>query len=166
MAITTKKQNFTSLNEHGGSNINKYVDLIGLLIKNFESKFQDFKESEIDFKIFATPFSMDINILPEKLQLECIDLQADLQLKEKFFNLPLLTFYKFHLPKEKFPELYKHALFITSLFGSTYVCEQFFSRMKLTKSKLQTRIDDENLESTVRIACTSMEPDIEKLVQG
>lgn len=157
---------FTTLNEHGGSNINKYADLIGLLIKNFESKFQDFKESEIDYKIFATPFSVDINILPENLQLECIDLQADLQLKEKFFNIPLLTFYKFHLPEEKFPELHKHALFITSLFGSTYVCEQFFSRMKLTKNKLRTRIDDENLESTLRIACTSIEPDIEKLVQG
>jgi len=147
---------FKLLSEQNMPNFKKYADIISRLLTSFESRFLDFKNSEIEYKIFATPFSVDVGILPVHLQLECIDLQAD---------VPLIKFYKDHLSKEKFPALYDHALFMTSLFGSTYVCEQFFSRMKHTKNKLRTNILDENLESELRVSCTCIEPDIEKLVR-
>lgn len=95
---------------------------------------------------------------------ECIELQSDIQLKEKFHCVPLLDFYKLYLPKDKYPSLHDQALFMASLFGSTYICEQLFSRMKYTKSKNRSKISDEHLESSLRIATTSIEPDIEALV--
>jgi len=92
-----------------------------------------------------------------------IDLEADMTLNDAFFHVPLLDFYKHHLPKKKFPGLYNNDLFMASLFGSTYVCEQFFSKMKLAKNQLRTSITDDNLESTLRIASTNIEPDFDEL---
>lgn len=53
---------------------------------------------------------------------------------------------------------------MSSLFGSTYIFEQLLSRMKHTKSKNITKISNEHLENSLRIATTSIEPDIEALV--
>ena len=47
------------------------------------------------------------------------------------------------------------------LFGSTYTCEQLFSRMKHIKSKIRTKISDELLENSLRIATASIKPDID-----
>uniref|UniRef100_A0A2S2QNF6 General transcription factor II-I repeat domain-containing protein 2A n=1 Tax=Sipha flava TaxID=143950 RepID=A0A2S2QNF6_9HEMI len=96
--------------------------------------------------------------------MECIELQSDIQLKEKFNQSSLLDFYKLYLPKEIYPVLHDHALFMFSLFGSTYICEQLFSRMKNTKSKNRSTISDKHLESCIRIATTSIDPDITSLI--
>ena len=155
---------FKFLSKHPAAAPSKYVPFIENLITAFDKRFEDFKENELLYTVFATPFSIDVKLLPENLQLECIDLQADWQLKDKFYNMPLVQFYK-TLSKEKYPELRDHALFMVSLFGSTYACEQFFSKMNITKNELRTKITDESLENTLRISCTSIEPDLEKLAQ-
>jgi hypothetical protein len=86
-------------------------------------------------------------------------LQSDIQLKEKFNQSSLLDFYKLYLPKETYPVLYDHALFMFSLFGSTKICEQLFSRMKNTKTKNRFSVLDKHLESFLRIAPTLIDPD-------
>lgn len=48
-------------------------------------------------------------------------------------------FYKFYLPKEKYPTLYNHALFRSSVFGNTYICKQLFLRMKYAKGQNQNQ---------------------------
>jgi hypothetical protein len=58
----------------------------------------------------------------------------------------------------------KHALFMFSLFGITYIREQLFSRMKNTKSKNRSTISHKHLESCLRIASTSIDPDIDSLL--
>lgn len=142
----------------------RYASFLSILIEEFESRFQDFRENHALFSIFATPFSVDINTIPAIFQMECSELQSDIQLREKFNSVSLLDFYKLYLPKDKYPSLHNQAVFMTSLFGSTYICEQLFSRMKYTKSKTRSKISDEHLENSLRIATTSMEPDIEALV--
>jgi hypothetical protein len=157
---------FDTLAKHGPVNNEKYAALLFDLIQEFENRFQDFRKNHQSFGIFTTPFSVDINILPANLQMECIELQSDIQLKEKFDHVSLLDFYKIYeyLPREKYPSLHNHALFMSSLFGSTYICEQLFSRMKYTKNKTRTKISDEHLENSLRIATTSIEPNIDSLV--
>jgi hypothetical protein len=49
--------------------------------------------------------------------------------------------------EEKFPAIRSHALFMMSLFGSTYVCEQLFSRTKNVKLKVRTRLTEVHLEN-------------------
>lgn len=155
---------FSKLSKHGAVNKEKYISFLSDLIHEFETRFQDFRKHDILFIIFATPFSVEIHLLEADLQMECIELQADIQMKEKFHQFSLLDFYKIYLPKEKYPAIHKHALFMISLFGSTYICEQLFSRMKHTKNKNRTRISDDHLENSLRIATTSIEPNIRALV--
>jgi len=49
--------------------------------------------------------------------------------------------------EEKYTNLRAFSRKIICLFGSTCMCEQFFSRIKYNKSKIRTRITDENLEN-------------------
>ena len=120
---------FDTLAEHSPVNSRKYAALPFNVIQEFENRFQDFWENNQYFVTSTTPFSVDINMLPASFQMECTELQADIQLKEEFDCVSLLDFYRLYLPRDKYPLLHNHALFISSLCGSTYICEQLFSRM-------------------------------------
>jgi hypothetical protein len=96
------------------------------LREEFISKFQDFRKHETSFRIFASPFEVYVEAVPEKFQTELIDLQSREEMKSKFLNVSLLEFYRLYLPKNNFPQLYRHAVCVIALFGSTYVCEQLF----------------------------------------
>jgi len=73
-------------------------------------------------------------------------------------------FYTF-LFREKYPNLVSTAAEIMAMFGSTYVCEQFFSSMKINKSALRSRLTDEHLHATLRLATTrDFKPDVDFLV--
>ena len=52
-----------------------------------------------------------------------------------------------------------------SLFGSTYICEQLFTKMKHTKSKTRSRLTDCHLENSLRVAASSIAPKIDTLVK-
>jgi len=51
-----------------------------------------------------------------------------------------------------------------ALFGSTYLCEQFFSKMGVMKSPYRSVLTYEHLENGLRIASTSIEANLEKVV--
>lgn len=57
-------------------------------------------------------------------------------LRFKIFAKFLKDFYE-QLPKETFPQLRKQAEILLSLFGSTYLCDQGFSKTTLLKAKLR-----------------------------
>lgn len=88
--------------------------------------------------------------------------------KQKYAEVGIPEFYKF-LPSDKFPKLCAFALRILAMFGSTYVCEQFFSTMKVNKSAIRLRLTDEHLQSVLRLATIkdeSLKPDIDSLVNS
>jgi len=110
-------------------NSKKYASLILILINEFETRFQDFRKNSQLFAIL-TPFLVDITAVETKFQMECIELQSDIQLKEKLNQSSLLDFYKLYLPKETYPVLHDHALFMFSLFGITYLRTIVFNNEK------------------------------------
>jgi hypothetical protein len=57
--------------------------------------------------------------------MELINLQCNTNLNQKFSETKLQDFYSY-LPKEIFPLLRSFELRMIAMFGSTYVCEQFF----------------------------------------
>lgn len=59
--------------------------------------------------------------------------------------------------------LHNYTLFLSWPFGSMHFCEQLFSSMKHTKSKIASKISEETLENSLRIATTDIEPDIDVL---
>lgn len=82
----------------------------------FNQRFQDVSVIEKEIKLFSTPFLLDAEEVEESLQLELIEMQL----------LSLPDFYR-SLEKAKFPLMRRHAKRMTSLFGTTYICEQTFS---------------------------------------
>ena len=75
------------------------------------------------------PFDFAIEDLPIDLQMEIIDLRSNDILKDKFKEGNLIEFYKC-LPSEQYSYLKKFAREFISAFGTTYLCEKTFSRMK------------------------------------
>jgi len=99
------------------------------------------------FGVCATPFSDSINTQPAQFQMEWTELPSDIQLK----NVSPLDFHKPCLSKEKHPSLHSPALFMSLLFGSMYICEQLFSRMKHRKNEISSKFSYEHLETSLRI---------------
>ena len=84
---------------------------------------------EREFKLFSTPFTLDVECVSEELQMELLDLQSDSLFKEKYTKVHVLEFYKF-LTNEKYPLLFDFSLRILAMFGTTYVCGAFqFNRV-------------------------------------
>jgi len=70
-------------------------------------------------------------------------------------HVSLLDFYKTSLTREKYLSLHHHTLFMSPLSGSTYIFEQLFSRMKHRKNKISSKMSDEHLGNSLRIATTA-----------
>jgi hypothetical protein len=83
--------------------------------------------------------------------MELIDLKANTFLRDEHTKnrQNLLNFYRL-LPADDFPELRAHAQRIFCMFGSTYTCEQTFSKMKFIKSAQRSRLTDEHLQYAIR----------------
>ena len=73
---------FDTLAKHSPVNSEKYAASLFDLIQEFKNRFQDFRENNQYFATFATPFSVYINMLPANFKIECVELQADIKLKE------------------------------------------------------------------------------------
>lgn len=67
-----------------------YHNEIQGLIKQFDGRFVDFKIHDNEFATFSSPFYVNPNDVKENLQIENIELQADLVLKTKFVVLRCL----------------------------------------------------------------------------
>lgn len=163
---------FPKLAEIKPANSSMFVNVIRDLRTDFSSRFDDLRSNSVDFRLFGTPFDVEVDTVPEKFQMELIDMQCNNLLKSKFHadSVSLLEFYKKYLLEPGlYTSLTDHAKKIASMFGSTYTCEQLFSKMKYTKSKLRTKITDEHLENVLRLAAsnksnsTIISPDVEKL---
>jgi len=66
-------------------------------------------------------------------------------------------FYRKYVSSENLPGLRENAARLISLFGNTNICEQLFSCMKQTKSKVRSSITDGHLKQCLRLASTSIE---------
>jgi len=121
---------------------------------------------EPQFSLFSTPFAVDVESVPVELQMELVELQCDTILKQKYTEIGIPDFYTY-LSRTHFPKLLDAAARIMAMFGSTYVCEQFFSSMKLNKSALRSRLTDEHLRATLRLATAhDIKPNLDVLVSA
>ena len=74
---------------------------------------------ELDFTLFALTFKTNVNNAPENLQMELINLQYNINLKQKFQDVHLVNFYSY-FPIDKYPQVRIFAIRLIALFGSTY----------------------------------------------
>lgn len=108
---------------------------------------------------------MSLSLVYEKaleLQLELIDLQSDSILKEKFNSLKLDRCYA------SFNEVSKHSADGTKvlLFGSTYLFEQRFSVVNISKAHYRSQLTDEQLRAVLTIASTKLTSNFDTLAKN
>ena len=157
--MSTGQKKLCSLFYHGREQIstsnNAFVTVIQNLRTDFSSLFSDIRSLQNKFRLFGTPFDVDVNTISEKFQTDVIEMQCSDELKAKFYTdgISLLDFYKKYLLESGlYPSLTNNAKEMASMFGSTYTCEQLFSTMKFTKSKLRLRISNSHLEDVLLLA--------------
>ncbi|KAL3859345.1 hypothetical protein ACJMK2_009570 [Sinanodonta woodiana] len=139
------------------------VDSMEKLQKEFKFRFKELHLHEQDIQLFRNPFSINIEIVDPIYQMELAELQNCDSLKDAFKSSSVTNLYA-SLPSETYPNLRNHALKMATIFSSTYVCEQTFSRMKHLKSPTKSRLTDAHLHHLLRLAVKNMEPDIDYLI--
>ena len=148
--------------------------MIGLR-EQFAFRFADLRSHANDFEFFGHPFSKEVKEAPQDVQIEVYDLKRDPLMKEMFKDLmqsprpkneTLLEFYEKYIQNSnKYPSIMNHAKKMASIFGSTYTCEQLFSKMKHCKSQTRSNITDEHLNDSLRLATSKLKPNIGKLAR-
>ena len=97
--------------------------------------------------------------------MEIIDFQTTSVVRDALRSAETVnTFWVGLLCSEEYSNLKKVALYILTMFPSTYVCESSFSAMNAIKTHERNRLTHQNLENCLRIKVTSISPDIEKIV--
>ena len=86
--------------------------------------------------------------------MKVLDLKCDKQ-KQKYTDEGVPDFYNF-LFRKKVSKISLCSLrnSLMAMFGCTYVCEQFFSSMKINKSALWSRLTSKRLNATLQLANT------------
>ena len=124
------------------------------LHKHLSERLSDLDKIENDILLFENPIGCNLDSMPTELQLELIDLQANALLKEKHREGKRIELYRC-LPDDEFSKLKKFASGMASVFVTTYVCEQTFSKMKYVKSIHRTRLTDEHLKAILMVGCSN-----------
>ena len=149
----------------GDVNLDFPKKIIRDLKKHFLKRFSDLDRIESDILLFQNPFDCNLDDVPVELKLELIDVQANDLLKEKHREGKLVESYRC-LPDVEFPKLKKFATGMASVFGTTYVCEQTFSKKKYVKSTHRRRLTDEHLKAILLIGCSNSKPNIDDILKA
>uniref|UniRef100_G3NA36 HAT C-terminal dimerisation domain-containing protein n=1 Tax=Gasterosteus aculeatus TaxID=69293 RepID=G3NA36_GASAC len=142
-----------------------FVDFIDKLIVNFSNRFDSFSFGQQLTMFIQNPFIItDVRgfseevtqhfkwVNPGPLQMQLVDLQADVSLREQFLRTDPSTFWLQTVPETAFPGLRKVAIYILTMFGSTYNREAAFSTMNIIKNKYGSRLTNEHLHMCMRMA--------------
>ena len=144
--------------------VSVHVGNITQLQEEFSACFSEIWRYKDDFKLFTSPFDVDVESALSEVQMELIDLQCSNELKSRFDAVGHADFWRKHiLPAKHLPGLVDNAMRTVATFGSTYCCEQLFSRMKLTKSKSRAQVTDGHLNDVLLLSVSSVAPDISSL---
>lgn len=134
--------------------LNSYSEILKNLTVEFtEHRFADLRRLENHISVYTDPFFVDVIKARIDIQEELIELQEDISLKQRYKNCNLSELYKHKvLCVNKYGKVRKFVCFMEAIFGTTYVCEQLFSQMKIVKSKCRSRLSDRHLCDQLRLA--------------
>ena len=143
------------------------VSVVNSLREEFASHFAGVRVLAADFKLFTAPFDFPVEDAPGSLQMELVELQCNNEMKSKFrISSPLSFFRDIVLPSNNFKKYIANVQRIVAMFGSTYCCEQLFSKIKYTKSYLRSQLSDRHLNDILLLSTSTIEPNMEILLHG
>lgn len=153
-----------NLGENSSFNSKSFSDFLKNLLSKFNSRFSDFDKQD-SFELFLRPFLAKRNKIPIHFQnelREMIKLNLEVEFNKCISNEDKMNFFK-HLPCE-FTNFKNNAKKILSMFPTSYLCEQFFSKLKLRKNNYSSLISSDNLQSCLRVSCSDSEPNFTNLI--
>lgn len=150
--------------EHGTNcNFQEHLYLIDSLINQFNTRFSDFEMLRNDLILLENPLTVQIEEQNIDLQQELCDLQCDLSLKTR--SEKGIELFKI-LDVATYPNLRNFSLRYFSMFGSTYLCECSFSKMKYIKTDRRSCLKDASLSSLMRISTSNIQIDIPSIIES
>ncbi|CAH2326306.1 general transcription factor II-I repeat domain-containing 2-like [Pelobates cultripes] len=153
---------FQEIEENGTTlDFSRFVPKIDILIDNFTQRFQEFNKMNSSFRLFNNPLNTNIANEEAKYQMELCEIQSDMFLASRVESG--VPFFKL-LPKDKYPNMRNLGLKMTSMFGSTYICEKAFSDLNYIKSKYRSSISNGTLQQILRLSTTNITVDIDELL--
>lgn len=154
-------------------------DFMDKLRHNFAARFDDFNMPKELLHFVSNPFANAFDISTKgqeflasndidegSLQLEIIDMQESSALKQAHEKEGFTTFWTKCINVSKFPNTKKLAIFVLTMFGSTYTCESSFSHMNAIKTNTRANLTNERLHHCLRVALTSYEPSFSAIAQS
>ncbi|GAA6097172.1 SCAN domain-containing protein 3-like [Tachysurus ichikawai] len=155
----------------GQRDVSSFVDFIDKLTVNFSNRFDSFSFGQqltmfiqnlfviTDVRGFSKEVTQHFKwVNAGSFQMQLVDLQADLALKEHFVRTNPSIFWLQIVNETAFPGLRKVALYVLTMFGSTYNCEAAFSTMNIIKTKYPSRLTNEHLHMCMRMTLTPFKP--------
>ncbi len=164
------------LDQTGGKHHHhNYAEFLDKLIKNFQTRFEDFHLGKQVLLCIENPFLVKniaefsteaTKVFPwasaASLQTELIELQENLALQES--HCDPVTFWTKMVTAAGVPLLQKMAIQILTMFPSTYCCESAFSTMNMVKNAYRSTLTNEHLHQCLRLALTPFMPKFKQLV--
>ena len=133
-SLATRKLEFPNLDS------TNYQTSVQKLCDELAKRLTDLIQNEIKLKLLAQPFDLVVEDCPDDLQMELIELQADMETKRKYSENSLVDFYKIYVC-EKYPNLSPHAKRMTFFVGSMNCCEQFFSKNEAHQKQIEKSLE-------------------------
>lgn len=132
-------------------------------LKNLKEEFSRYfpNLSEELYKLSTDPFNMDIQLLPEELQEEGIEIKNDSAARYDFDKMDKPSFWLKYL--KVYPSVSGKAVRMYLPFSTTYMCEKAFSTLVAIKTKYRNKLD---VESDLRCALSETQPRICQLIQN
>ena len=106
------------------SRMGKYVTVIKSLKAECDRRFEDFAKVGQQIKLFVNPFTVEINEVEKRLQVELDTMQCNFSLENRFKQLSLHEFHT-SLDKVRFPMVRSQSKRMMSQFGSTFANKCF-----------------------------------------
>ena len=167
-----RKLHFPSLRSvpaENAASLSAMVEVLKCLRENFKTRFEHFKIPSEVLRFLRDPFGVSATgtcpaeanaLLPVidegTFQLEMAKLQTDDLAKGNFKKEELWVFWT--RSAQQYKNCNKLAIYLLTMFGSTYICESGFSTMNLIKDQKRNRLTDAHLSQCMHLALTSHKP--------
>lgn len=133
-------------------------------LQSLSDEFKRYFPNSCDNKIYrlaTDPFHIDIDVLPEILQEQALEIKNNSAAKYDFENMDNPSFWVKYL--KVYPRLAEETLKLLLPFSSTYLCEKAFSAVVVIKTKYRNKLD---ITGDLRCALSSVEPRISIIVRN
>lgn len=174
-----KMLHFPTLSKSAQPITDVMTGFIDKLKTNFATRFDNFSIPTEVMRFVKDPFCVNVegefalkakelvtSLNEASLQLELIDIQSSEDLRQSLQSAGPEKFWTHEVSHEKFPQSRGLALYVLTMFGSTYTCESSFSHMNAIKTHNRASLTPQHLHDCMRIALTTYTPDFTALAKS